>query len=175
MRDTLKALLVSFVVMFTLNATLPVEVDAADYVSALEPTPIENLVWPIPPEVEEVVEDIYVSPFSTEEIELLALVTMAEAESEPELGKRLVIDTILNRVDSQKFPVDIFGVVYQKGQFTSMTNGRVNRCYVRDDIVQLVNEEIRSRTNYDVLYFRSGHFFSWATPLFQVGGHYFSC
>ena len=36
---------------------------------------------------------------SDEEIRLIALVTMAEAEGEPELGKRLVIDTILNRVD----------------------------------------------------------------------------
>ena len=36
---------------------------------------------------------------SDEELELLALVTMAEAEDESELGKRLVIDTVLNRVD----------------------------------------------------------------------------
>ena len=35
---------------------------------------------------------------SEEDIELIALVTMAEAEGEPEEGKRLVIDTILNSI-----------------------------------------------------------------------------
>lgn len=41
---------------------------------------------------------------SNDDIELVALVTMAEAEGECEEGKRLVIDTILNRVDSASFP-----------------------------------------------------------------------
>ena len=36
---------------------------------------------------------------SEEDISLIALVTMAEAEGECEKGKRLVIDTILNRMD----------------------------------------------------------------------------
>ena len=40
---------------------------------------------------------------SREDVELIALVTMAEAEGECEEGKRLVIDTILNRVDSGTF------------------------------------------------------------------------
>ena len=50
---------------------------------------------------------------STEEIELIALVTMAEAEGEPEEGKRLVIDTILNRVDFGEFPSTVTEVIYQ--------------------------------------------------------------
>lgn len=37
-------------------------------------------------------------PLTQEEIDLIALVTMGEAEGETELGKRLVIDTILNRL-----------------------------------------------------------------------------
>ena len=41
---------------------------------------------------------------SKKEKELLAVITMAEAEGESERGKRLVIDTVLNRVDSKKFP-----------------------------------------------------------------------
>ena len=43
-------------------------------------------------------------PLTREEIELVAQVTMAEAEGEPEEAQRLVIDTILNRVDSDRFP-----------------------------------------------------------------------
>ena len=109
-----------------------------------------------------------------EEIDLLALVTMAEAEGEPEKGKRLVIDTILNRVDSEHFPDTIHDVIYQPKAFTSMWTSRVTRCYVRDDIRQLVIEELESRTNEEVIFFRTDYYHSYGKELFQVGNHYFS-
>lgn len=111
-----------------------------------------------------------------EEIELIALVTMAEAEGESEYGKRLVIDTILNRVDHEwsGWPDSVEGVIYQNNQFTSMWNGRVNRCYVREDIVQLVREELENRTNSDVVFFMMGNYSRYGTPLFKEGVHYFS-
>lgn len=112
--------------------------------------------------------------FTDSEIDLIALVTMAEAEGEPEEGKRLVIDTILNRVDHNKFPDTINGVIYQKNQFEAMWNGRVDRCHVRDDIRQLVIEEIDSRTNYETIFFTAGGYSKYGTPLFQVQNHYFS-
>ena len=111
---------------------------------------------------------------SYSDVDLIALVTMAEAEGESEEGKRLVIDTILNRVDSPRYPSTVNGVVYQKNQFEAMWNGRVNRCGVREDIRQLVIEEMNSRTNSEVLFFRTGHYSSYGTPLFKVGNHYFS-
>lgn len=125
-------------------------------------------------EVVEVVEVVPETVLSEEEIELLALVTMAEAEGEPELGQRLVIDTVLNRMDSPYFPDTIYDVIYQKNQFSSMWNGRVERCYVRDDIVQLIREELVSRTNTEVVFFRTQHYSAYGVPLFQVGHHYFS-
>lgn len=111
---------------------------------------------------------------SQEDIELIALVTMAEAEGECEEGKRLVIDTILNRVDSEHFPNTVYDVVYQPSQFSSMWNGRVDRCEVRDDICQLVLEELESRYNYDVIFFTAGKYSAYGVPLFQVENHYFS-
>lgn len=111
---------------------------------------------------------------SLSDIDLIALVVMAEAEGEPVEGKRLVIDVILNRVDSGSFPNSISGVVYQKGQFEAMWNGRVDRCEVRDDIRQLVEEEMASRTNSKVLYFRTNHYHNFGTPELNVGNHYFS-
>ncbi len=111
---------------------------------------------------------------SNEDIELIALVTMAEAEGECEEGKRLVIDTILNRVDSKHFPNTIYDVVYQPKHFSSMWNGRIDRCKVREDICQLVREELESRTNYDVMFFTAGHYSKYGIPLFQVENHYFS-
>lgn len=115
-----------------------------------------------------------VLPLTDEEIDLIALVTMAEAEGECELGKRLVIDTILNRVESERFPDTVTDVIYAKNQFSSMWNGRVDRCYVREDICELVREEAISRTNEDVLFFTSIGYLSFSEPLFQVGNHYFS-
>ena len=111
---------------------------------------------------------------SQDEIELVALVTMAEAEGESEEGKRLVIDTILNRVDHERFPDSVTDVIYQKSQFSSMWNGRVDRCYVDEDICQLVREELDSRTNDDVVFFHAGKYGKYGTPEFQVGNHYFS-
>ncbi len=111
---------------------------------------------------------------SNEDIELMALITMAEAEGECEEGKRLVIDTILNRVDSDSFPNTVYEVVYQPSQFSSMWNGRVNRCYIDDDICQLVIEELHSRKNYDVIFFTADRYGNYGTPMFQIGNHYFS-
>lgn len=109
-----------------------------------------------------------------DDIELLALVAVAEAEGESEYGKRLVIDTILNRVDHPKFPNTIHGVVYQKNQFTSMWNGRTKRCVVTEELRQLVREELESRTNSDVIFFQMGGYSKYGTPLFKEGCHYFS-
>ena len=111
---------------------------------------------------------------SDKELKLLALVTMAEAEGESELGKRLVIDTVLNRVDSPYFPDTITDVIWQKSQFESMWNGRADRCAVTDEALRLAKEELKDRTNCDVLYFRTKHFSKYGSPLFQEGNHYFS-
>ena len=111
---------------------------------------------------------------SEEDIELLALVTVAEAEGESEYGKRLVIDTILNRVDHPKSPNTIRGVIYQKNQFTSMWNGRTSRCVVTDEVRQLVREELESRTNKQVIFFQMYGYSKYGKPLFKEGCHYFS-
>lgn len=123
--------------------------------------------------VDEIEEEL---PLTQEEIELIALLTMAEAEGESEEGKRLVIDTVLNRVDSELayFPDTVKEVIYQKGQFSSMWNGRVDKCYVREDICQLVKDELETRTNCDVLWFRADYYGIYGTPLLVEGNHYFS-
>lgn len=109
-----------------------------------------------------------------DDVELLALVAVAEAEGESEYGKRLVIDTILNRVNHPKFPNTIRDVVYQKNQFTSMWNGRTKRCVVTEEVRQLVREELESRTNSDVIFFQMGGYSKYGEPLFKEGCHYFS-
>ena len=131
----------------------------------------------IEPEIVAVADVVTIEPepkMSREDIELIALLTMAEAEGECEEGKRLVIDTVLNRVDSDEFPNTVKDVIYQKNQFTSMWNGRVDRCYVMEEICQLVEEELESRTNSEVVFFHAGKYGKYGTPLFSVENHYFS-
>lgn len=113
-------------------------------------------------------------PISQADIELIALVTMGEVESEGEYAQRLVIDTILNRMDSEYWPDTVSEVVWQPGQFDVMWNGRLDRCCVRDDICQLVKEELINRSNYDVVFFRTDYFSTYGQPLFQVGNIFFS-
>lgn len=138
----------------------------------LEETPIE---------IAEEVAVVYEAPASEpetvlteEEINLIALLTMAEAEGESEEGQRLVIDVVLNRVDDPHFPDTVHGVVYQKNQFSGMYGERIKRCYVMDELVELVRDELKSRTNHDVVFFRTNHYHSYGAPMFQVGAHYFS-
>lgn len=122
--------------------------------------------------VESVTEQSY--PLTEEEIELIALVTMGEAEGETELGKRLVIDTILNRMDNSHFPDTIHDVIYQKNQFSVMWNGRIDRCYIMPEIVELVKEELLERTDYDCVFFMAGGYSRYGKPMFQECCHYFS-
>ena len=119
----------------------------------------------------EVIEEL---PLSDYDIDLIALCVMGEAEGESEEGKRLVIDVILNRLDSPRFANTVSGVIYAKNAFECMTNGRIDKCYVRDDIRQLVIEELRSRTNSNIHYFRTNYYHKFGTPVLQVGNHYFS-
>lgn len=160
----------------------PIVIEEIPIVRYVEPTPLLEInafkilgesvfsMIDIKAEVETVDEPI----LTDEEIDLIALVTMAEAEGESELGKRLVIDTILNRVDSEHFPNTIKEVIYQPKHFSSIWNGRVDKCEVTEEICQLVLEELESREDYDVIFFHSKKYGKWGKPMYNVGNHYFS-
>ena len=154
------------------NSVKPIqETDILESVSVKKAISVEPMV-----EKEVVIEPEPPATLATqEEIELIALCVMAEAEGECEYGQRLVIDVILNRVDDLHFPDTIYDVIYQKNQFSGMYGDRITRCYVKDELVQLVREELENRTDYDVVFFRTGHYHrSYGVPMFQVGAHYFS-
>lgn len=63
---------------------------------------------------------------SNEEIDLLARLVRAEAQTEPLEGKIAVACVVLNRVESPKFPDTIKDVIYAPGQFQPVTNGEIN-------------------------------------------------
>lgn len=120
------------------------------------------------------VEPVIETPLEDWEIILLAKLTEAESGGEPEEGQRLVIDTVLNRMDHWAFPDTIYDVIYQPYHFSPCWNGGID-CYTgREDIIELIKEEMIQRTNYDVIYFCAGGYSQYGDPLFQVGNHYFS-
>lgn len=125
--------------------------------------------------VEEPVEVISsVSTFSEDEIYLMAKVCLAEAEDQTEYGKRLVVSTILNRLDSGIYGDTIYDVVYAPYQFEVMTNGRIDRVEPDEYTLDLVRQETISRSNHDVIYFRMDYYSEYGTPLFVEDDHYFS-
>lgn len=105
------------------------------------------------------------------EVALIAQLAYGEANNQSEYGKRLVIDAVLNRVRSSKFPNTVRGVIFQSGQFSPATV--LERYPVNDDICSLVRQEIMETTNSEVLYFNSIGFID-GTPLFKEGNHYFA-
>lgn len=123
---------------------------------------------------EEIVEEDYYFNFESYEIEMLASVVMAEAGNQCELGKRLVVDTILNRVDDPKYPSTIIDNILYPNAFSCVSDGGIYRHYPDDYIYDLIYDEMACRTNYDVMYFRTGYYHSFGEPVDQVGDHYFS-
>ena len=110
--------------------------------SKLEKIPVEKTVETTPKpktvDIQGVIEKQKSEPeisMSKEDMKLIAQMTMAEAEGESEYGKRLVIDTILNRVDSSTFPDTVYDVLYQPYQFSSIKDGRFARCHVKKRII----------------------------------------
>ena len=112
--------------------------------------------------------------FTEKEVEMIAQLTMAEAGNQTELGKRLVIDVVLNRLDHENFPDTVYGVIYQKNQFSPVSSGSFDRCYPTEENIRLVKEEIERRTDHDVMFFRAGKYGNYGTPMYCVGDHYFS-
>lgn len=61
------------------------------------------------------------------EIDLLARLVRAEAQTEPYEGKIAVACVLLNRIESKKFPDTLKEVIYAPGQFQPVQNGEINK------------------------------------------------
>lgn len=150
------------------------ELDSKEQIILDFETKIENIVSNDISEetTKEIVKSTY--DFTEEEITLIAKLTIAEAGNQSDYGKRLVIDTVLNRMDSPYFPDTVEGVIFQKYQFSPVWNGGIDKYIPDEHIIDLVKEEINDRTNSEVIFFTAGKYGPYGVPLFQVEDHYFS-
>ena len=68
-------------------------------------------------------------PSGDDMVMLLARLINGEARGEPYEGQVAVGAVIMNRVKSPNFPNTIAGVIYQKGQFSCVTDGQINAAF----------------------------------------------
>lgn len=111
-------------------------------------------------------------------LELLAICVEAEAGNQDLMGKRLVADVILNRVDSDDFPNDIVSVITQKTgdvyQFSSYQDGNMDEVWEpSEETFKAVQMELKHRYNSDITYFTEGYYNPYCIPAFKYGSHYF--
>lgn len=109
--------------------------------------------------------------FTEREIDLMAQLVWHEAGNQDSIGKRLVVDTVLNRVEDARFPNTVEEVIFQNGQYTTAkVLGRVEpniECY--GAVIREIDGE---RYNTEVLFF--GRAYGCGKPLFQHQDHCFS-
>ena len=108
------------------------------------------------------------------ELELLACCTFAEAGNQGYTGMRKVAAVVLNRVNSDQFPDTITEVITQKNQFECVSNGSIYRLGPSEECFDAVRDELKERSDTDILFFRTGHYSDYGTPAYKYGDHYFS-
>ena len=107
-------------------------------------------------------------------LELLALCVEAEAGNQGLMGKRMVVDVILNRVDDPDWPDSIEGVITQPYAFSSYWDGGIDRVLEpSEETIRAVQMELNRRSWPGIYYFTAGGYGEYGTPWRQVGNHYF--
>ena len=142
--------------------------------STVYPNRFDTMIDPIF-DVEDTEEQIAEEEHQAE-LELLACLVYAEAGIEDIHGKRLVVDVVLNRVDSDRFPNTITDVIYEKNQFSTVTDGALERAFreVTQECYDAVALELEERTDTEILYFCSTGYLPYGSPAYQYRNHYFS-
>lgn len=110
------------------------------------------------------------------EMEELAQLVQAEAGNQPFEGKCLVVDVVLNRVESPDYPDSIHDVIFQSGQFSVTSNGRFEKAAwtVTESDFAAVAYEIELHQNKEVMYFNNCKYVAGTGTPFKVGDHWFN-
>lgn len=121
--------------------------------------------------------------YTDEDYEVLLRIVQAEVGICDDKGKILVANVIINRVKSSRFPGNVRDVVYQRSQFSPVSNGTINTCRVTQQTRDCVDRALagedysdgalffmnRSRSASSNVSWFDGHL----TYITQHGGHEF--
>lgn len=138
-------------------------------------------------EVSSCERELWTYPISDKDYEVLLKIVEAEAGGEDEIGKILVANVVLNRVESSKFPDTVEEVVFQQEggcyQFSPIENGRYDSVCVSEETYEAVERALMGEDlSEGALYFVSEKyadpeslkwFQSKLTLLYSHGGHNF--
>lgn len=80
--------------------------------------------------------------YTASDYDLLKRIVEAEAGGCDIKGRILVANVIINRVCDEEFPNTITGVIYQKSQFSPVSDGRLYSCKVSDLTVEAVDRAL---------------------------------
>lgn len=105
------------------------------------------------------------------DLDLFARVVYAESGNQGLYGQQLVVDVILNRVDSPRFPNTLYDVLTQPSQFSVVGSGAIWNITPTEETYKAIFMEMDSRENYEILFFAAGGYNS--NPAFQYKDHYF--
>lgn len=110
------------------------------------------------------------------ELELLAIIVYAEAGNQDLEGKELVADVVLNRLDNPNYPDTIYDVIFQPGQFSTANEKTIIKAgrNITQDCYTAVLNELSDRNDSEVLFFCTGGYPRYGTPVYKHGDHYFS-
>ncbi len=117
--------------------------------------------------------------YREDEVYWLSRIISAESRGEPLTGQMAVGSVILNRVRSSQFPNTIWGVIFQKDQFSPVKNGSVHKSPAWSSVIaaKLCLEGYTIDNN--ILFFcnTSVSPYNWITQnrrvAFKIGGHTF--
>lgn len=72
--------------------------------------------------------------YNADNLKWLSRIIYAEAKGEPFKGKVAVGNVVMNRVNSSKFPNNVYSVVFARNQFTPARTGAINNTPDSDSI-----------------------------------------
>ena len=141
-----------------------------------DPVPVEVEVKEVEVvEQESTEETVYRVSLNKEERELLYRTVYCESGNQSIEAQEMVALTILNRLESDKFPDTLHDVIYQKNQYeVTEWNGFESYGWTEQVEQAVENALIENRHPSDMYYFRNGYYHSFGVPYMQSGDLYFS-
>ena len=121
------------------------------------------------------IEEIQAEEKRQADVRLLAALIYCEAGNQPYDGKVAVGSVVLNRVESGRFPNTIEGVIYQRGQFTPASSGKLARVLRNNNIPAACYQAAQDALTgadpvHGALFFNTGKV---GTRGYRLGDHYF--
>ncbi|WP_408956077.1 cell wall hydrolase [Natroniella sp. ANB-PHB2] len=118
--------------------------------------------------------------YTSNDLEWLARAVHGEARGEPYEGQVAVAAVILNRVQDDEFPNEIYDVIFQQGQFSAVDDGQINLT-PNETSYQAAKEALSGKDpSLGALYFynpRTARTLWWLTTretTVQIGDHVFA-